>query len=476
MPHADSLFTWLSQVYQPAVASPPREQQFRASREGAPVIRSICIVSLLATFACAHAAPAVSAPPATAREKAQAARATKEFAAAYPLYTEALCEALAEDPGAPDAAELLRVSLELWEALGRPDSPPEPLASCPLPQPLRTLGDGLVASAMANWQRADEVLAAAAEQAAESPPPWRAEVAMRRALVATHIGQSRAAEEHLLTAARATPDSPEVHLFAAHTQLRLGNPVGTVEALRGMLRAAPSPADLGRARILLRQAADAAAPAPSPADLAAAQELMQTLQSDPIDADELPHARLLVSAAPHPRVLTLAGLLALRLGATAQGIDWLERAQAQNPLDPDPPRIVAGHYVAASDAATAVIALHTAAEANPFDAELAAELARQEQKAGDWVGAAKTLEALLVLEPHVARHSEAYAQVQAQLRDRAAPQSQQQGPPKSAPTNSRDGTGEAPTDRSVPRSTPQAPPASQSQAPAGSSAGAATSD
>ena len=396
------------------------------------VIRFICIAMLLGSSACGHFSwTATAVPPPSARDRALAARTTQDLNAAYPLYAEALCEALAQDTAAGDAAELLRTSLEIWEALGRPHMPPQTLTRCPLPAPLQTLGDALVASAMANWQRAADLLAQAAAQASASPGPWRAEVAMRQALVAMHTGQSRAVDTHLRTATAATPQVPEVHLFAAHTRLHLQDPRGAVDALRPLLHLAPTAVDLGRARLLVQQAVDAAAPPPSPADLAAAEELMQTLQADPIDPEELAHARLLVSAAPHPRVFTLAGLLALRLGATAQGMDWLEHAQAQNPLDAAAPRIVAGHYVAQRDTPGAIMALHAAWHANPFDAELAAELARQEKKSGDLQGAAKTLATLQVLEPQVPEHAQAYAEVQAQLKDRAAPQSNPPAPPAS---------------------------------------------
>jgi tetratricopeptide (TPR) repeat protein len=354
--------------------------------------------------ACAHPAPAPSP-----RERARALDRRGEWVEAGAAYAQLLCQG----PGLTDAPGLARDWVEAWDAAGRPEAARAELLACVADPTLRTYVEALAAGAMANWQRAGTLLA---EALGTAPASWRPDLELRAALVALHTGEADAAFAHLEAARRAAPERIDIHLIAAQAYLGSNDFARTVEALRPLLRLRPSSNQLARARDLYHSAVEEARPPMTAADNAALKDLLAILQQERIGEEDLQLALRIAERQPQPRLLTVAGLVALKQGARFAGTRLLEDAERASPLDPDPPRLLGIAAVAQATPDEALEPLQEAARRNPFDVEIAQLLAQIAASLGRWQLAFDTYQTLTVLEPEVEAHHQALARCAKELR------------------------------------------------------------
>ncbi|HET6345755.1 MAG TPA: hypothetical protein VFH51_12540, partial [Myxococcota bacterium] len=311
---------------------------------------------------CRHAAPEGPAP--SAREQARALERGGDVAAAGAAYAQLLCRG----PSVADAPALARDWVQAWDTAGRPEDARAALLTCLQEPTLRAYVEALSAGAMANWQRAGAILAEAADTA---PEPWRPELELRAGMVALHTGEAEKAFQHFDTARRLAPERIDIHLVAAQAHLGTRDYGRAIEALRPVLKLRPTATELERARRIFHGAVEEARPPLTAADNAALKDLLSILQQEQISQDDLQLALRIAERQPQPRLLTVAGLVALKGGARFAGTRLLEDAERAAPLDPDPPRLLGVASVAQATPDEALEPLLEAARRNPFDVEVA---------------------------------------------------------------------------------------------------------
>ena len=323
------------------------------------------------------------------------------------------------------AIDLLQAFTEAWEQQDPPPTDgPQAGLSCGLPPALQDYLGAASLAQQAQFRRA----AATLEKAQENPMPqaWRAAIALRQAWVALHQNDVEAARQYLDTAQQADPQRVDVHLVYAQAMIADHAYAAAIERLRFITRQHPSIQDLGRAHALLQRAVREAEPPMSVQAQQMAQALMQAAEQAEAQAHQdgqaiaapemrqelLRHALAVADAAPHPRVHTLAGLIALKVGDVPRGLRLLDAARAANSLDPDPARILAGFYLAQNSPWEAFHYLRVASVSDPFDIELQHVMVPVALRLGDVKTALASLQRLQVLQPDNAANARSLREAQ----------------------------------------------------------------
>ena len=143
--------------------------------------------------------------------------------------------------------------------------------------------------------------------------------------------------------------------------------------------------------------------------------MLSAVEHNEVTASVLAQALDMAHTRYHPRILAVAGLVALKQGARNEGVKLLEQAQALGPLDPDGPRILGVHHIAANQLDEAYAPLREAAGRDPFDTEIARMLAPAAVNHNDLRLARVTYHALCVLEPAVPANNLGLANTERQL-------------------------------------------------------------
>jgi len=324
---------------------------------------------------------------------------------AYAAYAAALC-------GEADDLEVARSFVEIWFELGQPGDPTARVVDCELTPGVLHYVRGLVAASQGSYEPADQQLAAALGFLGAN---YHGEVFYRRGLVALKAGQAEEALAFLNQAAGLSPERGDVRLALCQSKIELGLLPEAVEILRNLVTIKPNPRQVKRGRQLLETAVRAAEdPLPSEVET----RLMESLSA--LDRSELNRAGFLellalANEVVHPRVLTLAGIAALRFGADREGARLLMRAAELNPLDPDPPRALGVALLAAERPNEAFAPLRMALERDPLDRELARKLAKAAKVIGDQETARLSYRTLVALEPRITDNHLLLARVEREL-------------------------------------------------------------
>jgi len=343
-----------------------------------------CLLLLL--VGCAHSA---NLSPA---ERADAARRNGRLPEAYEAYGDALCA----ESGRLDLARRL---VETWNELGRAGTPMVRIETCTVAEGTRAYVEGLVAGARGDTSAADAALARA-----ESLVEDHAEVAYRRGVLALNGGLAGDAVVHLERAAGFEAGRVDVRLALAQALVDLERAGEAVAGLRGILPLEPTRAELERARKVLRHAVRSAEPTLPDGVESVLLDILGELEGGTPSAAAQARAQALAEAAPHPRVLKVAGLVALHRGLEEEARTRLLVAAEANPLDPEPWRIIGSALFAGERANEALAPLREAWARDPFDVDVARMLARVTIATGDHQVARDAYHALTVLEPRVAEH------------------------------------------------------------------------
>jgi len=327
---------------------------------------------------------------------------------AYAAYGAALC-------AEPSSLALALELVQAWDALGQPGSPRAQLDDCPLDGATAAYLDGLADAAGGHTTEAEARLAEAEE--ATSDKARKAEIAYRRGIVAVRDEVFDEALASFERAAGWAPERVDIRLGMAKARLGLGQYAAVIDELRGMLSISPSPDDIQRGLQLVDATVRAAEP-PLPEGIAAdLEDLLSAIDRPQLDRPSMLRALDLGNELQHPRVLTVAGLAALRLGAESEGTKLLERAAALSPLDPDPPRFLGIYHYAAQRMAEALPYLRQAHQRNPLDDDVAQRLAEAATATGDHETARESYRALVILDPKIAEYRLRLARAERQLGD-----------------------------------------------------------
>ena len=338
---------------------------------------------------------------------------------------QALQKRVCEEARHVDAVDLLQAYAEAWEQQDPPPADgPQAGLSCALPMALQDYLGAANLAQQAQFSRAAAVL----EKAQENPMPqaWRAAIALRQAWVALHQNDVATTRQYLDTARQADPQRVDVNLVYAQAMIADHAYSAAIDQLRAIMRQHPSIQDLGRAHALLQRAVREAEPPMSVQAQQMAQALMQAAEQAEAQARDdghaaagpevrqelLRHAMAVADAAPHPRVHTLAGLIALKVGDVPRGLRLLDAALAANSLDPDPSRILAGFYLAQNSPWEAFHHLQVASVSDPFDIELQHVMVPVALRLGDVKTALASLQRLQVLQPDNAANARSLSDAQ----------------------------------------------------------------
>ncbi|MBI3179563.1 MAG: tetratricopeptide repeat protein [Deltaproteobacteria bacterium] len=235
-------------------------------------------------------------------------------------------------------------------------------------------------------------------------PEAGAELAYRRGLVWLAAGNASAAREPLERAAALAPERVDARLALAQAQVELGEAQAAVATLGGILAVSPVPAELARARRILAAAVRRAEPPLAGEAEQDLTRLLAALERGEANDGDLARATALARSHVHPRVLTVAGLVAWRRGLEREATRLLNEAAALNPLDGEAQRVLGAAHYTAQRPRDALAPLKEALRRNPFDAEVARMLAAAATTEGDLEAAAAAYRRLTVLEPSVAEH------------------------------------------------------------------------
>jgi tetratricopeptide (TPR) repeat protein len=347
-------------------------------------------------------------PQLSAVERANAALRQGDRAGAYDELTAELCKGSAD----LDAARHL---VSVWDELGRPATPMDRLARCSPAPVVPPYLRGLTLAA-----QGDHAAAALELAAAEALEPGTIELTYRRGIVLLGAGDGVAAAIALSQAVAAAPTRVDLRIALAQAQTVRGTPADAIATLRGLLALRPPVVELRRARLGLNAAVRAGEPALPPASADILKGLLGALERGEANAQTLAQATALATSTQHPRALTVAGLLALRLGAAGEGRELLSRAAEASPLDPDPPRALGVSLYAADRPMEALPYLRDAAHRDPFDADVARMLAAVSTARGDNLLARDAYLRLTVLEPSVVENHLWLARLERQRGDLVA--------------------------------------------------------
>ncbi len=338
---------------------------------------------------------------------------------------QALQKRVCEEVRHVDAVDLLQAYAEAWEQQDPPPTDgPQVGLSCTLPAALQDYLGAASLAHQAHFRRAAAVL----ERAQENPMPagWRAAIALRQAWVALHQNDIATARQYLDLAQEAAPQRVDINLVYAQAMIADHAYPAAIDHLRAIMLQHPSEQDLGRAHTLLQRAVREAEPAMSLQAQQMAQALMQAAEQAEAQArndghatagpevrqELLRHAMAVADAAPHPRVHTLAGLIALKVGDVPRGLRLLNTALAANSLDPDPSRILAGFYLAQNSPWEAYRHLQMASVSDPFDIELQHVMVPVALRLGDVKAALASLERLQILQPDTPANTRSLREMQ----------------------------------------------------------------
>ncbi|MEE8408455.1 MAG: tetratricopeptide repeat protein [Myxococcota bacterium] len=349
------------------------------------------VISALTLVGCAGAMKLSTA------QRADALRREGRLAEAYAAYAGVLCD----HPGNGAQLDAARHYVETWHDLGQPGAPQARLEDCNLDPTVQAYVDGLVAGASGDIEAAHVALARAETTVAVAA---RGEVAYRRGLLDIGRNEPRLAQAHFDRAAGLEPERPEIRLALAQSLLDQARYDDAIAALRGLLAIETTRFDLDRARRIFRTAVKRSEP-PLPDGVAQPiNEILSALERGENAPGALERSQNLAAEVDHPRVLIVAGLVALQRGLKIEAGQFLNRAAMLNPIDPEPPRVLGTARYAAERPAEALAPLREAMRRDPFDVEVARMVATAAIAIEDTETARDTYRALIVLEPQIAEH------------------------------------------------------------------------
>lgn len=325
-------------------------------------------------------------------DAARAAHRSGDEASAYPQFARALCE---EDQSLTTARNLV----EAWVGLGKPGTVEQHIRDCKkIPKSVAAYIAGLEAASQGTPEPALASLDVAL--VASSVAADRAEIAYRMGLVRLEAGEASGAIDDLRAASGNDPLRVDIRLGLAQAQSQARLYAECVGTLRGLLAVDVTPNDLEKARRVLRSAirgAEDPLPVEARVDL---QDLLSIAERGAVDEHHIVRARELLAQHHHASVLTVLGVLLMRMGDVANGTASLNEASALAPLDPDPTRALGLAFFASDRASLALGPLREACRRDPFDVQARAVLAETASKLDETALALEAYKALTVLAPN----------------------------------------------------------------------------
>lgn len=333
---------------------------------------------------------------------------------AFALGRRLLCAQTRPDLG------LARDVLAAWVELGRPGDPAQIVSQCQLLPVIGSYLEGMARGSSGEATAADAAFAQAA--AATQEPTLLADILKRRALLALQTGDAAAALAFSQQATGHAPERADLRIVRARARLRIGELDRVVPELLAILVLNPAASHLQQAREVIGELARRSE---EPLPEGVAQSVSKTLGE--LERPELEREMLLQTIAlsatyEHPRVLTVAGMAALRIGATDEARRLLELAGRLNPYDPVALRTLGSALFLTKRQRESLAPLMQAVKRDPFHVETQTQLAEAAMHAKDWQTARDSYRHLVVLEPKNARFFLRLARLEGELGevDRAA--------------------------------------------------------
>ncbi len=293
-----------------------------------------------------------------------------------------------------------RERVQLWDRVGRPGEPSANLSCTP---------DSLLLSyieAMSDAVRGEHERAAGLlrEAALDAPVEYRVEF-LYRAGVALALGGSY--DDAVVVqneAAGADPRRVDVRIALAAAQLEAFGPEPAVRTLGGILSLSPQNEELERAREVLNRAVARSQPPIPPGLDEEVSNLLAEIEKDQVSAETAVRLRGQIGPDAHPKLLTVAGLVLMKLGRLAEGSHYLVQAAQANPYDPAPLRSLGTTLYIAGQLERALPHLRDASKRDPFDVDTLKTFAEASAAVGDIESAAVAYDRLSVLEPRNPDH------------------------------------------------------------------------
>lgn len=294
--------------------------------------------------------------------------------------------------------DLARQTTELWDKAGRPSSPLYRLEDCSLDPGVLAYLEGMLAAARGAHAEAEAHFERASKRIG-SDMELQAEIAYRRGIVLIRAEQWQSARAVLERGVALAPVRVDLRIALARATLDAVGPGPAVSEIRSVLMLSPQPDELDRARSLLVKAVQRSQPKLDARVENELELLLADLEKDALTDESRARVRTWTSRDPHPKTLTVAGLLMMKSGNLTEGSFYLERAAALNPLDPEPLRSLGSTLYAAGRTQLALPVLQRAHERDPFDVVLAKDLATAATEVDDNAVALAAYQHLAVLVP-----------------------------------------------------------------------------
>lgn len=329
-------------------------------------------------------------------QRAERLQREGRHAKAYAAFTEVICSRELQN------LELLRQFVAVWDALGRPGRPGVRLTECGLQAIHRDYLEGLTAAV--NGRHADAARHFRRARA-DAAGPRKAELSFREGRAWLRAGTLDAAGNALQQAESWAPARADIRIERARWLIARGQLSRAARKLQTVLGLEPTPELLEQARQVLHTAVRRAE---EPLTARIERQLstwLTQVSSGEVSEPVLLQVLALADRRPHPRILTVAGMMALQRGAREEGRELLLRAAEMNPLDPDPLRTLGIALHAAEQEAEAVEHLHAALKRDPFDVAVAQRLAEAANAMGEYGMARDAYRSMTVLQP---QNSKAY--------------------------------------------------------------------
>jgi len=365
-------------------------------------MRSLVFLCLLS--ACAHSNPGSS------RELIQNYRQSGNYAQAFETAKAGVCE---------HPSDILWVGeyAQAWSDLNHPGSIDALVATCPLSNISKVYLRALAHASLKEFSIAKtqfKSLLSGLEKASLSEQD-KAEVYYRAGLVSVLAQDFPAALRSLAIASVSMPLRVDIRLAQAQAELSLKHYSKAAQSLFSILVLNPNTSSLVKARRLL-QKGWALAEGPLPSDIQVVlQNYLSSLERGQPNSDALRQLISLSEEHSHSRVFTVAGMVALRLGAQKNAHQLLVKASELNLFSPDPLRILGTSYAASNQWVKAFEPLKEAAKRNPFDPAVLSILAKVALHLNENDVAAEQYKLLVILEPQRSLHLLHLARAQRKL-------------------------------------------------------------
>ena len=365
-------------------------------------MRWVVFLGLLS--ACAHSTSPVS------RDLVRDYRQFGNYPEAFDAAKAGLCEN-------PSDVNWVGEYAQAWSDLRHPGNVDALVSLCSLPSFSEAYLRALVHASLKELPKAQEQFNALLShpEADALSKEDRTEIYYRAGLVFLLAGDSEGALSHLAKASISMPSRVDIRLVEGQAHLSLKRYSKGIQSVLSILSLKPSAHALGKARRLMQKGwARVERPLKSDVQTKLNNHLSALERGEP-SSGSFTELLLLSEHYSHSRVFTVAGMVALRLGAMERAHELLIRASELNPYSPDALRILGTSYAANNQWVKAFDPLNQAAKRNPFDAALLSVFAKAAVHLDEYVVAAEQYKTLTILEPLRALHLLHLARVQRKL-------------------------------------------------------------